>query len=509
MGHRNRRSMPPASKPPTPSTGNAAWFGSVNENGHPAIYAVRVHVTERRDRRDRERGPPQDGAPGAVRRRHARWSTTPSSTRSCRPNGAAAASACCRSPTPISTPSRSTTARSSRRSPTTAPGSRTASSTTAPTPGSTGGNAASIASGCREQFELGIYRINKRVRRDFFIVDEERGVAVGRGFFDHANEWDRYLLTNGREMKTALKWPNSITLLEAFRMRDGRDQSRIEAVFTYVPYFMHNPFWGPSPTPPPAAPTPAACDTACIAANTNAVHGRLPGARPVGVAAVGRRASATPRTASASASTKASGRASPRSTPSRWSSPTRSTGKGVWIGRIEEHGQPAWAAITVRSAGRRIDSIDALIRRKEYGPPYAEPNGATQFAALPAVAPHQPRRHDRRRRTRSPRPSTARPARAPDGARRRRASGRSTARTSAPAPPLSAARRSPASSAVRDRSVLAVDEERGPDRGAPVRGPARGRPGLPAHLPGGRNSCASRAARSPASRRSPRSCPTA
>ena len=28
-----------------PSTGNAAWFGSVKENGRPAIYAVRIHVT--------------------------------------------------------------------------------------------------------------------------------------------------------------------------------------------------------------------------------------------------------------------------------------------------------------------------------------------------------------------------------------------------------------------------------------------------------------------------------
>jgi hypothetical protein len=62
------------------------------------------------------------------------------------------------------------------------------------------------------------------------------------------------------------------------------------------------------------------------------------------------------------------------------------TGKGVWIGRIEEHGQPAWAAITVSSAGRQIDGIDALIRRKEYGPPYAEPEAgaAPDFPALPS-----------------------------------------------------------------------------------------------------------------------------
>ena len=59
------------------------------------------------------------------------------------------------------------------------------------------------------------------------------------------------------------------------------------------------------------------------------------------------------------------------------------TGKGVWIGRIEEHGQPAWAAITVSSAGNRIDGIDALIRRKEYGAPYAEPAAAPLFPLVP------------------------------------------------------------------------------------------------------------------------------
>ena len=29
-----------------PTTGNAAWFGSVRENGQPAIYAVRIHVQD-------------------------------------------------------------------------------------------------------------------------------------------------------------------------------------------------------------------------------------------------------------------------------------------------------------------------------------------------------------------------------------------------------------------------------------------------------------------------------
>jgi hypothetical protein len=182
-------------------------------------------------------------------------------------------------------------------------------------------------------------------------------------------------------MRTALKWPNSITLLEAFRVRDGRI-SRIEAVFTYVPYFMHNPFWGPAAEPPRDAPDPAVCDTACVAANANAVMAAypvrgqwvsLPWADRVGYAenSVGIRVN-----------------------EGIWQGVTAvdanplvvadaMTGKGVWIGRIEEHGQPAWAAITVTSNGPRIADIDALIRRKEYGAPYVEPTAAPSFDILP------------------------------------------------------------------------------------------------------------------------------
>src|SRR5690606_11337970 len=120
-----------------------------------------------------------------------------------------------------------------------------------------GGSAGSISPGCEEQFKLGIYRINKRIReRRYPVIDVERGVVVATGFFDHANEWDRYKLTDGREMRTALKWPNSISLIEAFRVRDGAIH-RIEAVFTYVPHMMHNPFYHYAPPPPARAEDPA------------------------------------------------------------------------------------------------------------------------------------------------------------------------------------------------------------------------------------------------------------
>ena len=363
-----------------PLTGNAAWFGSVMENGAPAIYAVRVHVSDGAideiesvvHRRTSLPAPFGDVAtmvhdaefdqvlpPEQRRSRERMLSIADAYFDTVQVNDgqvfAPFSEDCGRLENGIST--------------------------TAPPPGGGGGNAAAIASGCRAQFELGLYRINKRIRRDFFIVDEERGVAVGRGFFDHANEWDRYLLTNGREMRTALKWPNSITLLEAFRIKNAEIQ-RIEAVFTYVPYFMHNPFWGPASSPLRVPADSAACDTACVTANTRAVMhaypdrgawAALPWADTVGYAenSVGIRVN-----------------------EGIWQGVTAvdanplvvadaQTGKGVWIGRIEEHGQPAWAAITVSSAGREIDGIDALIRRKEYGAPYAEPTAAPSFDAVP------------------------------------------------------------------------------------------------------------------------------
>ncbi len=365
-----------------PSTGNAAWFGSVVENGQPAIYAVRIHVANGEideiesvvHRRTALPAPFGDVTkmvhdaefneilPPAQRRSRERMlAIADSYFDTVEVNDgqvfAPFSEDCGRLENGIST--------------------------TAPAPNASGaGNAAAIASGCREQFELGIYRINKRIRRDFFIVDEERGVAVGRGFFDHANEWDRYLLTNGREMRTALKWPNSITLLEAFRIKDAEIQ-RIEAVFTYVPYFMHNPFWGPHSPAPRHQADPAACDTACVTANTNAVMraypnrgqwASLPWADKVGYAenSVGIRVN------------EGIWQGVTAIDPRPLVLADAQTGKGVWIGKIEEHGQPAWAAITVSSVGKEIGGIDALIRRKEYGAPWAEPAQAPAFAALPA-----------------------------------------------------------------------------------------------------------------------------
>ena len=183
-------------------------------------------------------------------------------------------------------------------------------------------------------------------------------------------------------MRTALKWPNSITLLEAFRIKDGKIQ-RIEAVFTYVPYFMHNPFRGPPSMPPHYPPQPQVCDAACLTGEANSVmaayvdnHWRdVNWAPKVGYAenSVGIRVGeGTWATVTAI-------------DPAPLVIADATTGKAVWIGRIDEHGQPAWAVMTIASDGRKVGGVEAEIRRKEYGFPWAEPSEIPPYSVLPAA----------------------------------------------------------------------------------------------------------------------------
>jgi len=223
-------------------TGNAAWFGLVWEHGEPAYYAMRLRVEDGRISEvetvvHRKTGLPAPfGDPSKVEHDKAFEEVLPVEQRRPRQRLIAVAQSYFNTVElndgTVFAPFAEDCSRLENGISTTAP---------AKTPGGAG-NAASIAAGCEAQFKLGIYHINKRVReRRYQIVDEERGIVVASGFFDHDNERDKYKLTNGNEMKTALKWPNSISLLEAFRVNNGKID-RIETVFTYVPYFMHNPW---------------------------------------------------------------------------------------------------------------------------------------------------------------------------------------------------------------------------------------------------------------------------
>ena len=96
--------------------------------------------------------------------------------------------------------------------------------------------------GCEEQFRMGNYRYDTRLRaRRFPLVDEERGVVLAAGFIDHAGVIQEYRLTDGTLVKSPLTRPHSFYLFEAFKLKDGAIE-QIEANFITVPYNMPSPW---------------------------------------------------------------------------------------------------------------------------------------------------------------------------------------------------------------------------------------------------------------------------
>jgi hypothetical protein len=102
----------------------------------------------------------------------------------------------------------------------------------------TSGSLATAAQGCESQFKLGMFKFSERVRaRRYLIVDAERGVVVATGYIDHPARFDSFKMTDGKTRQSPFKSPNSLGLMEMFKIRNGRIY-RIEAVFTTVPYYM-------------------------------------------------------------------------------------------------------------------------------------------------------------------------------------------------------------------------------------------------------------------------------
>jgi hypothetical protein len=100
------------------------------------------------------------------------------------------------------------------------------------------------ALGCAEQFRLGVYRYDDRLRaRRFPLVDEERGIVLASGFIDHSGRLGEYKLTDGTPAVSVIRHPHSFYYLELFKIVDGKIR-QVEAVFITVPYNMPSP-WGP------------------------------------------------------------------------------------------------------------------------------------------------------------------------------------------------------------------------------------------------------------------------
>ena len=260
--------------------------------------------------------------------------------------------------------------------------------TTAST-GSTG-SAGNIATGCENQFKLGMYRINKRIReRRYPLIDVERGVVVATGFFDHANEFDRYKLTNGREMRTALKWPNSISLVEAFKVDDGRIH-RIETVFTYVPYFMPSPFYDTHPpTPAPAAEDAAAagerCDRECLLALVDRFMEAMVKARPQDLPWASH-VRFTENSVAQQVGEGIWGSIRGKSDSAlRVADPQ--LGTVTWYGLISDHDAWAWFGLRLKVKGQRISEVEVHAARERNPGPWGDPK---QFAIDPALLTELP-----------------------------------------------------------------------------------------------------------------------
>lgn len=98
------------------------------------------------------------------------------------------------------------------------------------------------AMGCEEQFALGIYRYDDRLRgRRFPLVDEERGLVFAFGFIDHSGRLGRYQLANGEWNESPIRRPHSFYLGELFKIDHGMIEA-IEADFISVPYHMPSPW---------------------------------------------------------------------------------------------------------------------------------------------------------------------------------------------------------------------------------------------------------------------------
>jgi hypothetical protein len=92
--------------------------------------------------------------------------------------------------------------------------------------------------GCADQFKLGQYIYDDRLRnRRFPLVDEELGIVLAGALMDHSGKVYDFTWVDGTPQQSIFFYPHSFILLELFKI-EGNSISRVEAVFSSVPYNM-------------------------------------------------------------------------------------------------------------------------------------------------------------------------------------------------------------------------------------------------------------------------------
>jgi hypothetical protein len=96
------------------------------------------------------------------------------------------------------------------------------------------------ALGCKAQFETGFFRFVTRIRdRRFVVVDEERGLALAFVFFDHAGNVPSVTLTDGRTIPVGVARPWTWEIAELFKVENDLIY-QIQAVIRESSYGMNS-----------------------------------------------------------------------------------------------------------------------------------------------------------------------------------------------------------------------------------------------------------------------------
>jgi hypothetical protein len=100
-----------------------------------------------------------------------------------------------------------------------------------------------LCMGCEAQQKSGWFAFVTEIRnRRFPIVDEERGLVLSFGFFDHDAAKRQYPMPDGTMTPNVALYPQTIEISELFQIRNGKiDQ--IEAVINDVPYGYKSDIW--------------------------------------------------------------------------------------------------------------------------------------------------------------------------------------------------------------------------------------------------------------------------
>jgi hypothetical protein len=98
--------------------------------------------------------------------------------------------------------------------------------------------------GCEAQLKTGLLRFVTRCRdRRFVVVDQQKGLVLVNGFFDHAGTDDTFKLANGTTYHAPIPFdrPYSFVMFELFKIQHAQIR-QIEAVIVTVPYHMPTPW---------------------------------------------------------------------------------------------------------------------------------------------------------------------------------------------------------------------------------------------------------------------------